>query len=73
MYRWHLPDPIYWKQEIRITIQQIGWSLERHQQTGQALYERQDDWCAAVFWYEPVPSTPLPAMPDLVARTKDIH
>jgi len=73
MYRWHLPDPIYWKQEIRITNQQIGWSLERHQQTGQALYERQDDWCAAVFWYEPVPSTPLPAMPDLAARTKDIH
>ncbi len=24
MYRWHLPDPVYWKESCRITIQQIG-------------------------------------------------
>ena len=64
MYRWHLPDPIYWKQECRITIQQIGWD--------RGLYERQDDWSTATFWYEPVPSAPLPDMPDLEARTADI-
>ena len=28
MYRWHLPDPIYWEKECSITIQQIGWSPE---------------------------------------------
>jgi hypothetical protein len=26
-YRWHIPDPIYFAKEIRITIQQIGWTL----------------------------------------------
>ena len=68
MYRWHLPDPIYWKRECRITIQQIGWGRE----VEGGLYERQDDWSTATFWYEPIPSTPLPEMPDLAARTADI-
>ncbi len=57
MYRWHLPDPILWKKDIRVTIQQLG---------------RRDDWSAAAFWYEPVPSAPLPPMPDVKARTADI-
>lgn len=24
MYRWHLPDPIYFEQDLRATVQQIG-------------------------------------------------
>jgi hypothetical protein len=64
MYRWHLPDPIYWKKEARITIQQIAW------QNG--LAEIQDDWSTATFWYEPIPSAPLPPMPNEEARTADI-
>jgi hypothetical protein len=72
MYRWHLPDPVYWKEECRITIQQIGWSREHQEKTGSALYERQDDWCSATFWYEPVPSGKLPAFPDLESRVRDL-
>lgn len=64
MYRWHLPDPIWWKQECRITIQQIAWK--------KGLAETSDDWSTATFWYEPVPSAPLPEMPDLAARTADL-
>jgi hypothetical protein len=64
MYRWHLPDPIYWQKEARITIQQIGWK--------DGLFERQDDWSCATFWYEPVPSAPLPPFPAAEARTKDL-
>lgn len=63
MYRWHLPDPIYWKKDCRVTIQQIGC----------CYYERKDDWSTATFWYEPVPSAPLPEMPDMQARTKDLE
>ncbi len=78
MYRWHLPDPIYWKQDIRITIQQIGWDPERYKghenelPMNYGLYERQDDWSVAAFWYEPVPSAPLPAIPDVTARTANL-
>jgi len=64
MYRWHLPDPIYWQKEARITIQQIAWK--------NGLAETQDDWSTATFWYEPVPSAALPAMPEVEARTADI-
>ena len=64
MYRWHLPDPIFWKKDCRITIQQIAWKA--------GLAETQDDWSCATFWYEPVPSKPLPEMLDVKARTADI-
>ena len=64
MYRWHLPDPIAWQKEARITIQQIAWQ--------KGLAETQDDWSTATFWYEPVPSAPLPALPGVEERTADI-
>jgi D-arabinan exo alpha-(1,3)/(1,5)-arabinofuranosidase (non-reducing end) len=64
MYRWHLRDPIVWKKDGRITIQQIEWN--------DGLKERQDDWACATFWYEPVPSAPLPPFPDVKARTADV-
>lgn len=64
MYRWHLPDPIAWREKARITIQQIAYKG--------GLAETQDDWSCATFWYEPVPSAPLPKMPDVAARTADI-
>jgi hypothetical protein len=64
MYRWHLPDPIFWLHDARITIQQIAYD--------KALQETQDDWSCATFWYEPAPSDPLPPMPDLEARTKNL-
>jgi hypothetical protein len=64
MYRWHLPDPVAWRREARITIQQIAWK--------KGLVETEDDWSCATFWYEPVPSAKLPTMPNLQARTADI-
>jgi len=64
MYRWHVPDPILWREECRIAIQQIAWKG--------GLAEVQDDWSCATFWYEPVPSCPLPEMPEASARTADI-
>ena len=64
MYRWHLPDPIAWQKECRITIQQIAYK--------DGLSETHDDWSCATFWYEPVPSAKLPLLPDVTARTADI-
>ena len=64
MYRWHLPDPIAWRRECRITIQQIGWD--------NGLVETQGDWSAATFWYEPVPGAALAELPSLAIRTADL-
>jgi hypothetical protein len=62
MYRWHLPDPIVWQQEARVTIQQLG----------NPGGETEDDWSCATFWYEPTPSASLPPMPGVQSRTIDI-
>ncbi|MEN8227719.1 MAG: glycoside hydrolase family 172 protein [Bacteroidota bacterium] len=62
MYRWHIPDPIYWKKECSVTIQQIGC----------CYYERDDDWSTATFWYEPLPSEPLPEIPSKEQRVTDL-
>jgi hypothetical protein len=65
MYRWHLPDPIAWRKEGRVTIQQIAWGSK-------GLTETRDDWSCATFWYEPAPSAPLPPLPNVKARTANI-
>lgn len=62
MYRWHILDPINWEKECRVTMQQIGC----------CYHERYDDWSAAAFWYEPIPSQPLPPLPSAENRTKDL-
>lgn len=64
LYRWHMPDPIYWKKDIRVTIQQIGAGNVQ----GGGYYNKQEDVSAAAFWYEPITSQPLPKMPDYVTR-----
>lgn len=63
MYRWHLPDPIYWEGECRVTIQQIGC----------CYFERSDDWSTATFWYEPIPSEPLPGLPPVEQRVENLQ
>lgn len=64
MYRWHLPDPIFWEKSCRVTIQQIGWKS--------GLFERSDDWSCATFFYQPIPSEPLPPMPSVAERIANI-
>lgn len=65
MYRWHVPDPIYWREEMRVTIQQIGHhggskTLEEYKHN---LYERVDDWSTATYWYAPDLAPLAPSVP----------
>lgn len=46
MYRWHITDPIYFKENIKVTIQALGWRND-----GRYL-PRQDDISSVVFWYQ---------------------
>lgn len=80
MYRWHLPDPIYWQEDIRVTMQQIGWGEKPWEGEGEPdsawylseLFEREDDYSVAAFWYEAIPSAPLPEFPSLEERLADL-
>ena len=44
MYRFHIPDPIYFQQNIKVTVQQIGMSHN-------GLFERRDDVSSVAYWY----------------------
>lgn len=79
MYRWHMVDPIYWHDSIRVVMQQIGVEItpatapRSFEQYLSCLRERQDDWSCCTFWYESTPSAPLPSYPDLAARLQDLE
>lgn len=58
MYRWHITDPIYFQENLKVTIQSIGWRSE-----GRYL-PRQDDISSVAYWYLDHPCTTFPALPD---------
>jgi hypothetical protein len=63
LYRWHIMDPIRFQQDLRVTIQALGWrsSLE-----GQPRYlPLQDDIASTAFWYQAEPHNPFPDFPAL--------
>ena len=58
MYRWHIPDPIRFHQDLRVTIQALGW------RSGGRYLPLQDDIASTVLWYGRETSYPRPATPD---------
>ena len=46
LYRWHICDPIYFKKDIKVTIQALGWRKD-----GRYL-PLQDDISSVSFWYQ---------------------
>jgi hypothetical protein len=62
MYRWHVMDPIRFEEDLRVTIQALGW---RAQQDGQARYlPLQDDISSVGYWYQAEPHAPFPQLPE---------
>lgn len=57
MYRWHLTDPIYFMENMRITIQALGW------RSGTRYLPLQDDIASVAYFYLDKPSTTLPKLP----------
>lgn len=57
MYRWHLPDPIRFEKNLRITIQALGWRSE-----GRYL-PLQDDISSVAYWYQSRPAKTFPPLP----------
>lgn len=57
MYRWHIMDPIRFEDDLRVTIQALGWrSQERY-------LPLQDDIASTVFWYQSEPHAPYEDLP----------
>ena len=58
MYRWHIADPIYFKENLRVTIQALGWRSEHR------YLPLQDDISSVAFWYSDNLQDAYPALPD---------
>ncbi len=58
MYRWHIMDPIRFEENLRVTIQALGW------RSGRRYLPLQDDIASTSFWYQAEPHAPYPRFPD---------
>jgi Protein of unknown function (DUF2961) len=62
LYRWHIMDPIDFQQNLRVTIQDLGWWPDKTYQPGA------DDIASVAYWYQKEPHAPFPAFPPLSER-----
>ncbi|MBI3943862.1 MAG: DUF2961 domain-containing protein [Chloroflexi bacterium] len=57
MYRWHITDPIRFAQDLRVTIQALGWRKDRR------YLPLQDDIASVAYWYQTLPVAAFPPLP----------
>jgi hypothetical protein len=57
MYRWHIPDPVRFEEDLKVTIQALGWRKD-----GRYL-PLQDDIASVAYWYQVAPAAPFPVLP----------
>ena len=57
LYRWHIMDPVRFKKDLRITIQDLGW---RHD--GRYLLQK-SDISSTCYWYQTEPHAKFPQLP----------
>jgi hypothetical protein len=57
LYRWHITDPIRFHEDLRVTIQALGW------RSGGRYLPLQDDLSSVAFWYQTLPTHPFPRLP----------
>jgi hypothetical protein len=58
LYRWHIMDPVRFEQDLKVTIQALGW------RSGGRYLPAQDDISSVAFWYQTLPTAPFPTLPD---------
>ncbi|MBN2007291.1 MAG: DUF2961 domain-containing protein [Anaerolineae bacterium] len=57
LYRWHIMDPVRFRQDLCVTIQALGW-----RSYGRYL-PLQDDIASVAYWYQTLPTAPFPKLP----------
>jgi len=59
MYRWHITDPVRFENDLKVTIQALGWRRDGH------YLPLKDDIASVAFWYQTLPAAPFPKLPSL--------
>ena len=62
LYRWHVLDPIGFGQDIRATVQALGWYPDGHYRP------LTDDIASVAYWYQLEPHVPFPPFPPVEER-----
>lgn len=57
MYRWHILDPIRFENELKVTIQDLGWRM------GRRYLPQQSDIQTVAYWYQREPHARFPKLP----------
>ena len=58
LYRFHIPDPIRFRQDLKVKMQALGWRSD-----GRYLALR-DDIASVAYWYQTLPHAPFPELGD---------
>jgi hypothetical protein len=66
LYRWHIQDPINYEQDLKVTIQALGWGAD-------GKYKKlSDDIASVAYWYQAEPHAPFPKLPDVAERLREV-
>jgi D-arabinan exo alpha-(1,3)/(1,5)-arabinofuranosidase (non-reducing end) len=57
LYRWHIMDPVRFQEDLRVTIQALGWG------PGGKYLPLRDDIASVAYWYQTLPTAPFPELP----------
>jgi hypothetical protein len=57
LYRWHIPDPIRFESDLKVTIQALGW------RSGRRYLPLKDDISSVAYWYQSEPHAAFPKLP----------
>ena len=61
LYRWHIPNPVRFQKDLKLTIQALGW------QSGGRYLPLEDDIASVAYWYQTEPHAKFPPLPDKAA------
>jgi hypothetical protein len=62
LYRWHVMDPVHFREDLKVTIQALGWW------PGSKYQPLTDDIASVAYWYQTLPPAKFPKLPDMNER-----
>ena len=63
LYRWHIMDPVRFENDLKVTIQALGWRKSMGNNPLRYL-PLQDDISSVAYWYQAEPHVAFPTLPD---------
>lgn len=63
VYRWHIQDPINFDEDLRVTLQALGWENKKYKKMS-------DDISSVAYWYQSEPHAPFPKLPAVAERLR---